>query len=134
MNGIYVLRKVALNMKYPYSCIITIGVLANWTFFVGFTSTLLLHIILGDTIVFNDTDTYELMRCLEELMLSHRKNEYLSYMPRLHRIRTGSSNLNELEMSENEEQLVKETEQQLDVVRLALSRNLARAMLVYYDS
>ncbi|KAK9703993.1 Nucleoporin nup85 [Basidiobolus ranarum] len=71
----------------------------------------------GEEIVFDVDDTYELMRCLEEVTLSHQKDYYLQFLP--------SSTSSEKDITVNER------ERQLDIVRLALSRNLARAMIVF---
>lgn len=61
----------------------------------------------SEQIIFNSSDTYELMRCLEEIITSHRKNEYLAA-------------LNKKVKSEQE------LEKLIDVIRIALVRNLAR--------
>ncbi|ORX56070.1 Nucleoporin, Nup85-like protein [Piromyces finnis] len=58
-------------------------------------------------IIFNSSETYELMRCLEEITTSHRKNEYLA-------------TLNKKVKSEEE------LENLINVIRIALVRNLAR--------
>ncbi|ORX63304.1 Nucleoporin, Nup85-like protein [Anaeromyces robustus] len=61
----------------------------------------------SEQIIFNSSDTYELMRCLEEITTSHRRNEYLAA-------------LNKKVKSEQE------LENLVDVIRMALVRNLAR--------
>eukprot|EP00833_Pecoramyces_ruminatium_P010673 jgi/Orpsp1_1/1184705/evm.model.c7180000090652.1 len=55
----------------------------------------------SEQIIFNSSDTYELMRCLEEITTSHRKNEYLAA-------------LNKKVKSEQE------LEELIDVIRIAL--------------
>ena len=55
----------------------------------------------AEEVIFDANDTYELMRCLEEVLVSHRKEDLLR-----------GANASDLE-----------------VTRMALVRNLARAML-----
>jgi hypothetical protein len=61
----------------------------------------------SEQIIFNSSDTYELMRCLEEITTSHRRNEYLAA-------------LNKKVKSEQE------LDNLINVIRIALVRNLAR--------
>ncbi|KAF9997857.1 Nucleoporin nup85 [Modicella reniformis] len=65
-------------------------------------------------VVFDTKDTYEMMRCLEEVVGSQHKAEYLQPLPK-----NASSPTLTVEMRE----------QQLNVVRLLLVRNLARSLV-----
>jgi len=55
----------------------------------------------AEEVLFNTNDTFELMRCLEEVLTSFRKTDFIKAL----------------------------REQDLELVRLALVRNLARAMM-----
>lgn len=68
-----------------------------------------------DKLVFDVNETYELMRCLEEVVLSHRREEYLRCLQKLR-----GWNADEIKA-------------QLDIFRLALARNLSRALVVVED-
>ncbi|RUP45642.1 hypothetical protein BC936DRAFT_147911 [Jimgerdemannia flammicorona] len=92
----------------------------------------------GDIVVFNVEDTYELMRCLEEIVLSHRKADYLAYLPwwfvgpngKKHRgAKSGGDAVSEADKAA----AVIEAEKQLEVVRIALCRCLAKAIVVFGD-
>ncbi|KAG0257227.1 Nucleoporin nup85 [Mortierella polycephala] len=65
-------------------------------------------------VIFDSNDTYELMRCLEEVVGSQYKSEYLKLLP---------TRIMPIESSDAER------EQQLGVIRLALVRNLARSIV-----
>ncbi|KAF9174711.1 Nucleoporin nup85 [Mortierella sp. AD010] len=65
-------------------------------------------------VIFDSNDTYELMWCLEEIVGSQHKAEYLQLLP------TSVSSATST---------VAEREQQLNVVRLSLVRNLARSLV-----
>lgn len=64
-------------------------------------------------VVFDTKDTYEMMRCLEDVVGSQHKAEYLQPFPK----------------SASSAPTVEEREQQLNVVRLLLVRNLARSLV-----
>ncbi|KAF9087361.1 Nucleoporin nup85 [Mortierella sp. AM989] len=65
-------------------------------------------------VVFDSNDTYELMWCLEEIVGSQHKAEYLQLLPTS--VASAAST-------------VEEREQQLNVIRLSLVRNLARSLV-----
>lgn len=65
-------------------------------------------------LVFGSTDTYELMRCLEEVVGSPHKSEYLQSLP---------PNI-AVESVSTEDRVL-----QLNVIRLSLAKNLARALV-----
>lgn len=65
-------------------------------------------------VVFDTKDTYEMMRCLEDVVGSQHKAEYLRPFPK------GTS---------SSVPTVEERERQLNVVRLLLVRNLARSLV-----
>ncbi|KAK3828775.1 MAG: Nup85 nucleoporin-domain-containing protein [Benniella sp.] len=64
-------------------------------------------------VVFDTKDTYEMMRCLEEVVGSQYKAEYLQPFPK----------------TSSPASTVEQKEQQLNVVRLLLVRNLARSLV-----
>jgi len=70
----------------------------------------------NDKVVFDSHDTYELMQCLEEIVGSQFKDEYLQLLPPSAASSSAGS-------------VVDEREKQLDVLRLALVRNLARSLV-----
>ncbi|KAJ3286138.1 Nucleoporin nup85 [Borealophlyctis nickersoniae] len=74
-------------------------------------------------------NTYELMRCLEEIITSHRKGEYLALLAGKEnpdtRTDAGAGGVAE----GVGEDWIQKAEKMLQVVRLALVRNLARAMM-----
>ncbi|KAG4093280.1 nucleoporin Nup85-like protein [Neocallimastix lanati (nom. inval.)] len=61
----------------------------------------------SEQIIFNSSNTYELMRCLEEITTSHRRNEYLEALSK--KVKTEQ-----------------ELEELINVIRIALVRNIAR--------
>jgi len=65
-------------------------------------------------LVFSSADTYELMRCLEEVVGSPHMSEYLQLLPPTIAIDSVST----------EDRVL-----QLDVIRLSLAKNLARALV-----
>ncbi|KAL1920351.1 uncharacterized protein VTP21DRAFT_1497 [Calcarisporiella thermophila] len=69
----------------------------------------------GQKVVFDAEDTFELMRCLQEITSSHRKEEYYACLPSFG-------------------QHLDAAEKQLNVVRLALVRNLARSLMAYDET
>ena len=64
-------------------------------------------------VVFDTKDTYEMMRCLEEVVGSQYQAEYLQPFPK----------------ASSPTSTVEQKEQQLNVVRLLLVRNLARSLV-----
>ncbi|KAF9896785.1 Nucleoporin nup85, partial [Lobosporangium transversale] len=65
-------------------------------------------------VIFDSSDTYELMWCLEEIVGSQHKAEYLKRLP---------ANI------ASEGSTVEEREKQLNIIRLSLVRNLARSLV-----
>ncbi|KAG0204874.1 Nucleoporin nup85 [Mortierella sp. GBA30] len=72
-----------------------------------------------NALVFDSRETYVMMRCLEDLVGSQHKSEYLQLLP------TKIS---------SQESSVEEKEQQLDVVRMSLVRNLSRTFVHLPDT
>ncbi|KAG9325016.1 hypothetical protein KVV02_000525 [Mortierella alpina] len=70
-------------------------------------------------LVFDANDTYVMMRCLEDLVGSQHKSEYLQLLP------TKAS---------SRETSVEEKEHQLDTVRMSLVRNLSRSFVHISDT
>ncbi|KAF9952220.1 Nucleoporin nup85 [Mortierella alpina] len=70
-------------------------------------------------LVFDANDTYVMMRCLEDLVGSQHKSEYLQLLP------TKIS---------SRESTVEEKEHQLDIVRMSLVRNLSRSFVHISDT
>ncbi|KAJ1659485.1 Nucleoporin nup85 [Dispira simplex] len=77
----------------------------------------------GDELVFDEQNTKELMRCLEELVVTHLNNPPPLLHPRVSEEFTPNSS------DETDRTAIL---QQLDVVRMALVRNLARALLFQF--
>lgn len=82
------------------------------------------------------------MRCLEEIVLSHLKAEYLVCLPRFlgpdgkkggAESRGKKSGARDAAGEADKAAAIAEAEKQLEVVRIALCRNLARAMVVFGD-
>lgn len=69
-----------------------------------------------ERVLFDTHDTYELMQCLEDIVGSQFKAEYLQLLP-------------PAASSSPAESIVDLREKQLDVVRLSLVRNLARSLV-----
>lgn len=65
-------------------------------------------------VIFDSNDTFVLMQSLEELVGSQYKSEYLQLLP---------------QSSSGSTSTVEEKESQLDVLRLSLTRNLARSFV-----
>ncbi|KAJ1975213.1 Nucleoporin nup85 [Dimargaris verticillata] len=85
----------------------------------------------GDLLVFDVHETHELMRCLEEITSSHMRQTYLTtFSPLWFKIAANASNSTPNDTAVSEDAALTVTaNQQLDVIRMALVRNLARATL-----
>jgi hypothetical protein len=70
-------------------------------------------------VVFSADDTFEILRCLEEVLQSHRGDAYLAAL-------LGNRKMTEVERLQS----VTNVRDQMMVLRLAAARNLARTMIV----
>lgn len=75
-------------------------------------------------VAFNADETYELMRCLEEIFSSHRAYEYLGMLAGVGGARGGIG-----ERIVNKGETIADAAKMFEVVRLALVRNLARTLI-----
>lgn len=78
----------------------------------------------GEVVAFNADETYELMRCLEEIFSSHRAYEYLGMLAGVGGARGGIG-----ERIVNKGETIADAAKMFEVVRLALVRNLARTLI-----
>ncbi|KAJ1922205.1 Nucleoporin nup85 [Mycoemilia scoparia] len=79
----------------------------------------------GDELVFDTFETYELMRCAEEIATSPRKRDYFMCL-----INAGQPS--KTVPNDVIESSIAEMEQQMQVLNMACVRNLARATIVQY--
>jgi len=83
-------------------------------------------------VIFSSSQTYELMHCLEEIRLSFRTKEYLEHPDRepaeepLLRPLSQGSGLKSAKSTKAQED---EERDKIDLIRLALARNLSRTIL-----